>query len=191
MRSLALASSLFSLMLLAATASADPFSHSSTDTPLSLPDLSTTVSTLVVGSGGTINDINVTVSINHTFDGDLRIFLDHVETATTVQLFANYGGAGANIFATFDDEAGLHISSGFPNYGGGAYRPTQPLSAFDGQSVAGTWKLRIIDDNQFDSGRLNSWSIQGDASAVPEPTGLGLLAAGAVAVFVRRRRRRA
>ena len=193
MKPLLQALSAAAVMLFATTASADPFTYVSTDTPLAVPPAGTsgtTTSTLVVGPAGIITDLNVTVDITHTFTGDLDIFLKHVDTGTEVLLFDQHGGAGNDIGATFDDEAATAISLGAPPYAG-SFRPDNPLSAFDGESTAGTWTLRIVDNFGGDSGTLHSWSIHGDARAttVPEPACMALLVIGAAGVLVRRRRR--
>lgn len=145
-------------------ASAVAFSYNSTNIPLSINDNSTTVSILVAGSTATINDLNVYLDVDHTFTGDLRISLFHVETATSVLLFDRRGGGGNNIGpATFDDEATTAIGAGSAPFLG-AFRPEGLLSAFDGQSLNGTWKLSVSDVAWLDTGYLQAWGIRGDAS---------------------------
>ena len=52
------------------------------------------------------------------------------------------GGSGDNFTNTvFDDEAATAISPASRPFTG-SFRPFQPLSAFDGQAIAGTWTLR-------------------------------------------------
>ena len=69
------------------------------------------------------------------------------------------GGSGDNFTDTvFDDEAATAIGAGSAPFTG-SFRPEQPLSAFDGKPVDGTWKLRISDQAAQDIGTLNSWGI--------------------------------
>lgn len=171
------------------------FLFSATDTPLAVPPVGTTgttISTIVVpgGSGfGAIQDINVFVNLDHTFTGDLDIFLENPGTATSVHLFDSFGSGGDNIRnVTFDDEAGSLISSVVAPFGPGSFRPDPgSLSAFDGQILSGaTFQLRIVDNFSGDSGTLFDFTISGEAATVPEPTsftlwsatGLGLVAYG-------------
>jgi subtilisin-like proprotein convertase family protein len=133
----------------------------STDVPKAIPDNDPNgiVSNLPIGASGFVSDLNVTIgSLTHTFDGDLAI--DLISPAgTTVRLFNHHGGSGDNLANTvFDDEATTSISAGVAPFTG-SFRPFQPLSAFDGQQVTGTWKLRIVDDAIADVGTLHSWSL--------------------------------
>jgi hypothetical protein len=41
----------------------------------------------------------------------------------------------------------------------GTVRPSQLLSAFNGQNSTGVWTLRILDGFNQDGGSLNSWSL--------------------------------
>ena len=55
------------------------------------------------------------------------------------------GGSGDNFTNTvFDDEAATAIGAGAAPFTG-SFRPEEPLSAFDGKPVNGTWTLRIAD----------------------------------------------
>jgi parallel beta-helix repeat protein len=136
-----------------------PSSYSSADVPKVLPDLATASSTLTVGDETLIEDLDVTLDITHTFDGDLQITLFHPD-GTSVPLALNRGGSGNHFTNTiFDDEAATAIFFGVPPFAG-SFRPEQPLSAFDGKPGTGTWRLEIRDTAGGDSGTLNSWSIR-------------------------------
>ena len=79
---------------------------------------------------------------------------------TTVRLANHVGGSGDNFTNTvFDDEAATAIGSGTPPFTG-SFRPFQPLSAFDGQVIAGTWKLKVVDMAPTDAGTLSSWNTK-------------------------------
>src|SRR5262249_46534230 len=46
------------------------------------------------------------------------------------------------------------------------FRPAQPLSAFNGKRIAGTWTLQVIDDTAGVPGTLVSWSLVVTPSAL-------------------------
>jgi len=135
-------------------------SIASTNVPLAITDLTTITSTLEVDALlGTVSDVNVTVSITHTFDGDLDVFLVG-PTGAQVELFTDVGGNGQNFTGTtLDDQAALLISAGSAPFSG-SYRPEGLLSLFNGLDPTGTWTLRVTDDANLDVGTLVSWSLE-------------------------------
>ena len=136
-----------------------PVNHTSTDVPKAIPDQGTVQSNLNIGATAKISDLNVRVSqITHTFDGDLVISVIGPD-GTTVILSNRRGSGGDNFTDTvFDDEAATAISAGSAPFTG-SFRPEQPLSAFDGKSAAGQWKLRISDQAGDDVGTLSGWGL--------------------------------
>jgi subtilisin-like proprotein convertase family protein len=117
-------------------------------------------STRTIQASGLVSDVNVTVGqITHTFAGDLTI--DLISPAgTTVRLFNRNGGSGDNLTGTvFDDAATTAISDGAAPFTG-TFRPAQPLSAFDGEQLHGTWKLKVVDNAGDDTGTLSAWSTR-------------------------------
>jgi hypothetical protein len=72
------------------------------------------------------------------------------------------GCAGNNIDATLDDEAGTAVEgvcgAGVPAIAG-TFSPNNPLSAFDGQNLAGTWRITASDHAGIDTGTLNEWCL--------------------------------
>jgi subtilisin-like proprotein convertase family protein len=133
----------------------------STDVPKAIPDNTAAGvdSVLNIVGAGSITDLNVRIgSITHTFDGDLAISLIGPD-ATTVSLVNRRGGSGDNFTNTvLDDEAATAISAGAPPFTG-SFRPESPLSAFDGKSPNGTWKLHVADLAGADTGTINSWGL--------------------------------
>jgi Ca2+-binding RTX toxin-like protein len=140
------------------------------NTPLSIPDVSTVESPIVVSDiTDPISKVTVSFHITHTFDSDLDIFLKGPD-GTAVELTTDNGEAGDNYGTAcspdssrtmFDDDAFSSITSGSAPFVG-TFRPEQPLSAFNGKSgtaANGTWKLRITDDAGFDIGTLRCWSL--------------------------------
>ncbi len=141
--------------------SANKITRTSTDVPKAIPDNNPTgvTSTLVANSTGfRVYDLDVTIGqITHTFDGDLVIALTS-PAGTTVTLANRNGGGGDNFTNTvFDDEAATSLASGAAPFTG-SFMPFQPLSAFDGQAIAGTWTLRVTDVAGDDAGTLSSWN---------------------------------
>src|SRR6185503_8108823 len=47
-----------------------------------------------------------------------------------------------------------------PPTGGGIYRPSNSLSAFDGEVSTGTWTLVVTDHADLDGGSLNGWGLE-------------------------------
>ncbi len=106
-----------------------------------------------------LNDVNVTIDVQHTYDGDLTIKL-RSPSGTEVILADNVGGSGDNFTnTTFDDQATQSIQDGTPPFTG-TFRPQGNLSDFEGESTLGDWTLSILDTANGDEGTLNSWTLQ-------------------------------
>ena len=130
-----------------------------TDYPIG-PDAGTiTESTITYTDDFEINDINVLVNLEHTFNGDLEIKLRGPNNAEVV-LSARNGGGGDNFTNTlFDDEATAAIAGGTPPYTG-SFQPDGNLSDFDGIQSIGDWTLVITDNANADGGTLLDWTLQ-------------------------------
>ncbi len=113
---------------------------------MTIVDVATSTSTIVAsGLAAPIHDVNVRVSLTHTFDADLDVFLVAPD-GTRVELFTDVGGSGQNFINTvLDDEATTLITAGSAPFTG-TFRPEGLLSALDGKSPNGTWTLEITDD---------------------------------------------
>lgn len=126
--------------------------------PKSILDLQTTYDTINVTSQGTVLDLNVNLTIYHTWDGDISIYLRKMG-GSEIDLSSGNGGSGDNyINTTFDDEASQSITQGSPPFTG-SFRPEQPLSTFDNGALNGSWILRIYDGYSGDTGQLTSWCV--------------------------------
>jgi subtilisin-like proprotein convertase family protein len=156
-------------------------------TPVAIPDRQLgmspvwVTSTLAIPSGGRAGHIAVTVSITHTFAGDLHAELISPQGAV-VELFERPGSQSGSVdgFASLvlDDGASQSIqdvpdSPAAPV--GGAWKPDEPLAKLADEDRAGTWTLRVSDEARFDSGTLDSWSVTTDqpacaANLPPAPT---------------------
>jgi subtilisin-like proprotein convertase family protein len=150
-----------------------------------IPDNNTVESALIVsGLTGLIGNVTATVHITHTFDSDLTISLVGPD-GTTVPLAAHRGSSGDNYGSactpttsrtTFDDSVANPISVGTAPFVG-SFRPEQPLASFNGKSGSGangTWKLRVSDDANLDTGTLLCWSISINQQVLPQPPGVGV-----------------
>jgi subtilisin-like proprotein convertase family protein len=133
----------------------------STDTPLAIPDNvpAGVTSTIAVADTSTVQDVNVTVNITHSYDHDLTLSLT-TPANTSITLAAARGGSANNFTNTvFDDEAANPISAGAAPFTG-SFRPEQPLSAADGPSGAGNWRFKAVDGAPQDTGTINSWTLK-------------------------------
>jgi subtilisin family serine protease/subtilisin-like proprotein convertase family protein len=131
---------------------------------LAIPDESVITSTLTISNQiGFINDLDITLTISHTYLSDLRIEL--VDPAGQRIRLINQSGEGNIDYAgvILDDEASQPISAIVGSPATGTYRPEQPLSTFDTQSANGTWSLVVYDLVQADTGTIQRWSIKVEA----------------------------
>ncbi|HMB61025.1 MAG TPA: proprotein convertase P-domain-containing protein, partial [Xanthomonadales bacterium] len=117
-----------------------------------------------------ILDLNISVDLDHTYVGDLKIRLENVESATSVLLYDRHCGAGENMDVTLDDAATELVSICSPGTPviDGTRKPINTLANFNGLPSSGTWRLNISDLADEDLGTLNEWCII-HTSTVPEP----------------------
>jgi subtilisin-like proprotein convertase family protein len=123
---------------------------------------------LTVADVMTLNDVNVSFRLNHTFDGDLQISLVHPDN-TVIPLSTNRGSSGANfgtgpnscagVHTVIDDQAATAISAGAAPFAG-SFRPESPLSALNGKPSNGTWNLRIQDTAGQDVGTVGCVKLE-------------------------------
>ena len=138
---------------------------------IAIPDnnASGVTDTLTVSDSGAITDLDVIVRITHTYVGDLVVTLTHVDTGTSVILIDRPGRPGStwgcrknNIDATLDDDAfdPVEDECGSNNCAiCGTFSPNNPLSAFNGEDVGGTWQLQVSDFANGDTGVLTEWCV--------------------------------
>ncbi|HSS01549.1 MAG TPA: proprotein convertase P-domain-containing protein [Kofleriaceae bacterium] len=109
----------------------------STDVPKAIPDNNATgvTSVLPVTGNGTVASLSLSLNISHTFRGDLVVTL--ISPGGTQFVVSNRaGGSADNIVIT-----------------------NQAITAFSGQTAAGTWQLKVADVASVDVGTINSWSL--------------------------------
>ncbi len=123
-------------------------------------------SDIVIANGNSITDLDVAVEATHTWVGDLTVRLTHVDSGTQVNLIdrpgftgSGFGCSADNIDAILDDAAPSPVEGACPPTGGTAYSPNQPLAGFNGESLAGTWRLTVLDGAGGDTGTLQSWCL--------------------------------
>ncbi len=113
-----------------------------------------------------------TVGADHSWVGDLTFRLTS-PSGTTVTIINRPGGSGnsgKNFCQTLlDDDAANAISinnitsTGSPPQGPpytGTFKPSNPLSAFDGENPNGAWTLTVIDGSVGDTGNVRAFSLQ-------------------------------
>jgi len=134
-------------------------------------DLTTLVSELTIEDTGTITDLDVYLLGSHSWLSDLRVSLIAPSWAPSVFLFRDileetgqFSCSGNDFDLTLDDQGTdgsvqtLCRQLEVPALTGRAV-PEQPLSAFNGLAVDGTWQLTIFDKANSDQGELNTWCL--------------------------------
>jgi hypothetical protein len=128
----------------------------------------------------TIDHVDAMFHILTTWQGDLVIGLEHVESSTSVALHSRPGsttptglgysadhfGTATTYFRSIDNAAhryappplGPVASPGITDVDG-AWKPDNPLSAFHGLSSAGTWRLWAMDCYSGEPGSLERFRL--------------------------------
>ena len=148
----------------------------SNTTAKTIKDRAKTTSTISVPDAMSIVDVNVQLTISHTRDQDLDVYLIAPD-GTRVELFTDVGGNGDHFTGTvLDSQASTSITAGSAPFAS-TYRPEGSLSVLNNKNALGTWTLEITDDQWLYSGTLTSWSItitgEPMALAAAAPTGTG------------------
>jgi subtilisin-like proprotein convertase family protein len=102
-----------------------------------------------------ITDVNVCVTIAHTYIGDLDIWLES-PAGTTVALFDQECSSDEDIpCVTFDDESADNFADFCDlDHTGASYNPEGSLSDVDGENALGTWTLYVADNADADVGAI-------------------------------------
>jgi subtilisin-like proprotein convertase family protein len=137
--------------------------YPSTDTPLPIPDndLSGVISSFLVSDNYTVERMKVTVKINHTWVSDLTLTLES-PSGTIIELLSGacFDDPNNDIDVIFDDNGIDLICGSTPPVISGNIKPSQMLSSFAGENSSGTWKLKVVDDANKDTGTIENWSIE-------------------------------
>ena len=124
---------------------------------------------IAVTDTGAVAKVVVRVRINHTYTGDLSMWVVHPD-GTMISLIAfdeskggnNFGSGNADCtgtFTVFDDAATTPIAAGSAPYAG-SYKPRQALSVLNGKPSQGNWNLIVSDNGPGDTGTLYCWQVQ-------------------------------
>lgn len=110
-----------------------------------------------------ISDMNVGVNITHPKVNDLKIGISKPNSTIVDLVLYNKScpsfGTQANIHTTFDDAGGVFGCGGTTLNGYNALKPNNQLSAFNGQSSLGIWRLAVADTTVPSNGTLTSFSF--------------------------------
>jgi subtilisin-like proprotein convertase family protein len=90
-----------------------------------------------------IEEVEVYVDIDHTYQGDLVVRLTSPE-GTEVTLHNRTGGSTDDIHGWYPDEL----------------IPAESLDAFVGENCQGTWTLSVSDEASYDVGTLREWCLR-------------------------------
>ena len=117
------------------------------------------------------DDIQVSMNVKYPTDSDLQFTLVAPD-GMMVNLASGVGGTGADFDNTVFYDGGYHVprrwqSAPFSSYNSpelptNSYPPASPLSALEGVSPSGAWRLKITDTNSNPASgakQLNSWSL--------------------------------
>ncbi|MCR9100149.1 MAG: proprotein convertase P-domain-containing protein [bacterium] len=149
------------LLLTGALAQAQIFQGTTGDIPDDeCPDLTPfTADVTLTGEIGDEHELYyVQINIDHTWSGDLDIYLTS-PSGTSLELTTD-NGFGANYYNTRFQDGELPITSGMSPFEGKFQAEGGSIAAaFDGEPVNGTWKLEICDDVRTDKGAVIAWSL--------------------------------
>lgn len=124
---------------------------------------------LAVGQTGVISSLRVHLRYNHTYVGDTKVTLAKVGGTGPITLIdrpgvpaTSFGCSGDNVDATMDDAASSPVESSCLSSTpalSGSFIPQEPLAAFAGENLDGTWRLNISDHASGDAGTLLEWCL--------------------------------
>ena len=133
----------------------------STGLPLTITDndVQGVVSIIDVEEDLNIQDISISVEIEHSFIADLSLEVESPAGTKTILLDNACAGKGNDVQVVFSD-AGNSINCSISAPGiSGETLPFEPLIVFAGENTKGQWKLKLVDSELNDIGRLVNWSI--------------------------------
>ncbi len=128
---------------------------------MNIPSFSFLRDSLLVnkGNGCMVTDVNFTMdTLVHTWISDINVYFQKDNAGALV--INHVGSSGDNFIRTkLDDSAANPLSSGTAPFTG-TFRPSFPLTPFNGISTDGYWRILISDTATGDTGSLQAWCIQ-------------------------------
>src|SRR5262249_36134467 len=137
-----------------------PVRYDSGPVNLAIPDHNFTgvTSTINATLSGIVQDVNVTVHIQHP--DVTQLFISLIHGSTSITLWRNNCAGAANLNVTFDDQSAATLDCGNLS---GTYRSAVTggglLSSFNGQNAQGAWSLRVVDTTTGGVGTVSSWTM--------------------------------
>ncbi len=144
---------------------------SSVSLPINLDDatenaIGITTASIIVNNDLPILDINVLVDIEHTYVGDLMLYLESPKGIRYL-LSGEIGESNDDYIQTlFDQEAQSAIFEAEAPFTG-SFQPLQNISQLYGTSSFGTWKLIVHDLYVEDSGQLREFTLDLCVQGIP------------------------
>ena len=145
--------------------------YNSEDTPVEIPDNNRegASSVITISENVNVEDLKVSLitadnlpGITHTYVGDLIISLESPE-GTVIELINNACDASEDIQVLFTD-SGEQLSIANCNNSSpgisGTIKPSEEFTAFNGENAQGNWILKVVDNQEVDSGFLQAWSLE-------------------------------
>ena len=139
-------------------------SYTAVNVPAGIVDGGTITNDLFVpASAGKITDLDVALSIQHTWNDDLDITLTHMATGTSVVLWTDCGSNDDGFIVLLTDGGADICTATAPVDGAaitGIFGPEgTALASFNGEDASGLWRLTITDDTTPDTGTLFGWAV--------------------------------
>lgn len=148
--------------------------------PLEVPDGDPggIISRLLISGCDTIEDLDVSLEIDHGWVGDLVVVLESPSgTQATLVDRPGFDGSGygcefSGLSAILDDEASVPVEDQCADDNGGSipsingvFIPNEALQTFDGELGSGIWTLRVSDWAAEHTGKLLDWQLGLDCSS--------------------------
>ena len=133
----------------------------STDVPVMIPDndLQGIESTINFEKDLNVEDLSITVDIEHPFVWDINLEIESPEGTRILLMKKACFEYADNIQVVFSDQGeAIRCSYTVPGIGG-EIMASELLSSFSGESTKGQWTLKVVDAVNDDIGRLVSWGM--------------------------------
>jgi subtilisin-like proprotein convertase family protein len=116
-------------------------------------------SIIIANYPGLANKVEIFLSVEHTWVGDLTITLRAPNGQTRIVITAN-GGAADNIMSFFNDDFTYLPSNALYLPPWGYAKPISAFGNFGSSSMEGTWVIKCVDGASSDIGSLLGWGIR-------------------------------